>query len=56
MGGYTGKRSKPAKPCARCGLKIVGDFMRNKKGDFHKDCWDADYKEREAQEKKSDVP
>lgn len=39
MPGRTGKRAKPPAPCAECGLKIPGSFMRDGKRDFHEECW-----------------
>lgn len=41
MPGKTGKRPAPPKPCGKCGKAIArgSDFMREKKADFHEDCW-----------------
>ena len=39
MPGKTGKRHKPPTSCVECGLKIVGDFMRDRAGDMHLECW-----------------
>ena len=40
MGGKTGKRAKPPRPCGRCGKEIPpGPFMRESKADYHEGCW-----------------
>ena len=39
MPGRTGKRARPPKPCAGCGKKVEGDFMRHRSKDYHQWCW-----------------
>ena len=35
MAGHVGKRAKPAGLCTICGVQIVGEFMRHRRGDTH---------------------
>lgn len=38
MAGHTGKRAKAPSQCTRCGGRITGDFLRERKGDRHIAC------------------